>query len=151
MTIPVNNAVVALIAHLVLLVILIEAFHLHIYAVIIANAFYALLMCILNQSAVLRFSGASIDVRRVVIAPLEASAVMGLVAYLIYHMFDALFVMAVSRRVANLFACVIAILFAVVVYFLSLFMFKGVDEETLLKFPGGSKLCNIAYSLHLLR
>jgi len=151
MTIPVKNAVVALIAHLVLLVILIEAFHLHIYAVIIANAFYALLMCILNQSAVLRFSGASIDVRRVVIAPLEASAVMGIVAYLIYHMFDALFVMAVSRRVANLFACVIAILFAVVVYFLSLFMFKGVDEETLLKFPGGSKLCNIAYSLHLLR
>ena len=151
MTIPVKNAVVALVAHLVLLVILIEAFHLHIYAVIIANAFYALLMCVLNQSAVLRFSGASIDVRRVVIAPLEASAVMGLVAYLIYHMFDALFVMAVSRRAANLFACVIAILFAVVVYFLALFMFKGVDEETLLKFPGGSKLCNIAYSLHLLR
>jgi stage V sporulation protein B len=128
-----------------------EVFHLHIYAVIIANAFYALMMCFLNQSAVLKFSGASIDIRKVVLAPLEASCIMGVIAYLMYHMFDALFVMAVSRRAANLFACVIAILFAVVVYFLALFMFKGVDEETLLKFPGGSKLCNIAYSLHLLR
>ena len=27
----------------------------------------------------------------------------------------------------------------------------GIDEETLLKFPGGKKLCNIAYRLHLLR
>ncbi len=151
MTIPVKNALIALVAHLVLLVILIEAFHLHIYAVIIANAFYALLMCFLNQSAVLSFSGASIDIRKVVLAPLEASLLMGVVAFLMYHMFDALFVLCTSARIANFFACIIAILIAVVVYFVALLLFRGVDEETLLKFPGGNKLCNIAYSLHLLR
>ena len=151
MTIPVKNALIALVAHVVLLFILMEAFHLHIYAVIIANAFYALMMCILNQSAVLKFSGAHIDIRRVVLAPLEASAIMGVVAYLIYHVFDGIFVMIASARVANFFACLIAILVAIVVYFVSLLLFKGVDEETLLKFPGGRKLCDMAYSLHLLR
>lgn len=151
MTIPVKNALIALVAHVVLLFILMEAFHLHIYAVIIANAFYALMMCVLNQSAVLKFSGAYIDIRRVVLAPLEASAIMGVVAYLIYHVFDGIFVMITSARVANFFACLIAILVAIIVYFVSLLLFKGVDEETLLKFPGGRKLCDMAYSLHLLR
>ena len=151
MTIPVKNALIALVAHVVLLFVLMEVFHLHIYAVIIANAFYALMMCFLNQSAVLKFSGASIDIRRVVLAPLEASCIMGVIAYLMYHMFDALFVMITSERMANFFACIIAILIAVIVYFIALFLFKGVDEETLLKFPGGRKLCDLAYSLHLLR
>ena len=59
--------------------------------------------------------------------------------------------MITSERIANLFACIIAILIAVIVYFIALFLFKGVDEETLLKFPGGRKLCDLAYSLHLLR
>ena len=151
MTIPVKNAVVALVAHLVFLVILMEVFDLHIYAVIIANAFYALLMCFLNQSAVLRFSGAYIDVRKVVLAPLEASALMGVIVYLIYNLLDALLLLCASARFANFIACIVSIVIGIVVYFVALLLFKGVDEETLLKFPGGSKLCQVAYNLHLLR
>ena len=151
MATPVKNAIIALVAHIILLLILMEAFHLHIYAVIIANAFYALMMCFLNQSAVMRFSGARIDLKRVLLAPLESSALMGVVVYLIYHMLDGLLVIATSEKIANLIACVVSILIGVIVYFLSMFIFKGIDEETLMKFPGGSKLCDIAYSLHLLR
>ena len=151
MTIPVKNALIALVAHVVLLFVLMEVFKLHIYAVIIANAFYALMMCFLNQSAVLRFSGARIDIKKVVLAPLEASALMGLVVYLIYHMLDAILVIGMSEKVANLFACVISIVVGAVVYFVAMLLFKGIDEETLLKFPGGTRLCQIAYNLHLLR
>ena len=151
MIIPVKNALVALVAHVALLFILMEIFHLHIYAVIIANAFYALLMCFLNQSAVLRFSGAYIDIRRVVLAPLEASALMGLVVYLIYSMSDALLRLSLSVKVANLFACIISIAIGVIVYFIALLLFRGLDEETLMRFPGGTMLCQIAYNLHLLR
>jgi len=109
------------------------------------------MMCFLNQSAVLRFSGARIDVKKVVLAPLEASALMGLVVYLIYHMLDAILVIGMSEKVANLFACVISIVVGAVVYFVAMLLFKGIDEETLLKFPGGTRLCQIAYNLHLLR
>ena len=151
MIIPVKNALIALVAHVVLLFVLMEVFRLHIYAVIIANAFYALMMCFLNQSAVLRFSGTRIDIRRVVLAPLEASAIMGLIVYLIYHMLDALLLLGMSERIANLFSCIVSILFGAIVYFVSMLLLRGIDEETLLKFPGGTKLCQIAYNLHLLR
>jgi stage V sporulation protein B len=151
MTIPVKNALIALVIHLVALVLLMEVFSLHIYAVIIANAFYALLMCVLNQRAVLRFSGAYIDIKKVVLAPLEASLLMGLVVYLGYHLLDGVLVIATSARFANFVGCVVSIIVGMIVYFVALLLFKGMDEETLLKFPGGSKLANIAYSLHLLR
>ncbi|CBK74679.1 hypothetical protein CIY_19640 [Butyrivibrio fibrisolvens 16/4] len=64
MNIPVKNALIALVAHVLFLLVLMEVFDLHIYAVIIANAFYALLMCFLNQSAVLKYSGARIDIKK---------------------------------------------------------------------------------------
>ncbi len=151
MTIPVKNALIALVAHVVLLVILMFAFHLNIFAVVIANAFYALLMCFLNQSAVLSYSGADIDIKRVVLAPLEASAVMGFVVYLLYKIFDALLSLTTSARLANAIACLLSIAIGAIIYFFALFFFKGIDEETLAKFPGGAKLCQIAYNLHLLR
>ncbi len=148
---PVKNAVIALIAHIILLFVLMEGFNLHIYAVIIANAFYALMMCFLNQSAVLRYSGARIDIKKVLLAPMEASALMGVVVYLVYKMLFGVLVISATEGLANLIACVIAIVVGVIIYFVAMFLFKGIDEETLLKFPGGAKLCNIAYGLHLLR
>ena len=151
MTVPVKNAIVALFAHIILLFVLMEACNLHIYAVIIANAFYALLMCFLNQSAVLRYSGARIDLKKVLLAPFESSALMGIVVYLIYKMLYGVISISASARLANMIACIVAIFAGVIVYFVSMFLFRGIDEETLLKFPGGKKLCNIAYRLHLLR
>ncbi len=151
MTVPVKNALIALVAHVFLLFVLMEVFNLHIYAVIIANAFYALLMCFLNQSAVLRYSGARIDIKRVVLAPLESSAIMGVIVYLVYHMFEAIFMLGLTEKLANLLACILSIAIGIIVYFVAMFIFKGLDEETLLKFPGGNKLCDIAYNLHLLR
>ncbi len=151
MTEPVKNALIALVAHIILLFILMEVFDLHIYAVIIANAFYALLMCFLNQTAVLRYSGARIDIKKIVLAPLEASALMGIVVYLIYHMLYGLIVIGASEGIANFIACIISIVLGIIVYFVSMFLFKGIDEETLMKFPGGAKLCDIAYKMHLLR
>ena len=46
--VPVINAIIALVIHVGVLLVLMEFFYLNIYAVVIANAFYALLMCILN-------------------------------------------------------------------------------------------------------
>ena len=151
MSIPVKNALVALIAHIILLVVLLGVFRLHIFAVIIATAFYALLMCILNQTAVLKYSNANIDFKLVVLVPLESSAIMGLVVYIVYHIVDSLFAITMSSRIANAIGSVVSIFIGMVVYFFALLFLKGIDEETLMKFPGGRKLCDIAYSLHLLR
>ena len=151
MIIPVKNALIALVAHVAFLFLLMEVFHLHIYAVVLATAFYSLLMCFLNQSAVYRYSGASIDIRTVFVAPLEASVLMGVVVYIMYKLIYGLMAIGGSARMANFVACVVSILVGMLVYFISMLLFKGIDEETLMKFPGGTKLCGIAYSLHLLR
>ena len=151
MTIPVKNALIALVAHVGFLFLLMEVFDLHIYAVIIANAFYALLMCFLNQSAVLKFSGARIDIKKVFLAPLEASVLMGVIVYLVYRLLYGLISLNASSNIANFVACIVSIISGVIVYFVSMLLFKGIDEETLMKFPGGAKLCSIAYGLHLLR
>ncbi len=151
LSIPVKNALVALVLHIILLLILLEVFDLNIYAVIIANAFYALLMCVLNQAAVLRFSNAKYNIKVIFIIPLISSAIMGLLVYLSHMLFQTIGAMVFTHRVANLFSTVLAILVGIVAYFAAMFLFGGIDEETLLKFPGGRKLCSMAYKLHLLR
>ena len=151
LSIPVKNALVALVLHIILLLILLEVFDLNIYAVIIANAFYALLMCVLNQAAVLRFSNAKYNIKVIFIIPLISSAIMGLLVYLSHMLFQTIGAMVFTHRVANLFSTVLAILVGIVAYFAAMFLFGGIDEETLLKFPGGRKLCGMAYKLHLLR
>ena len=151
LSIPVKNALIALVAHVILLFALMGIFKLNIFAVIIANAFYALLMCVLNQSAVLRFSNANINFKLVLLIPLEASGIMGVIVYLIYNIFNAIIATATSLRAANGIATLLAIIIGVVVYFIALLLLGGIDEETLMRFPGGSKLCNLAYNLHLLR
>ena len=45
---PVKNALIALVLHIGLLVVLMYVFKLNIYAVVYANAFFGLLMCLLN-------------------------------------------------------------------------------------------------------
>lgn len=49
---PVKNALIALVLHIGLLVVLMYVFKLNIYAVVYANAFFGLLMCVLNAHSV---------------------------------------------------------------------------------------------------
>ncbi|MCR4693878.1 MAG: polysaccharide biosynthesis protein [Pseudobutyrivibrio sp.] len=150
LTVPVKNAIIALVLHVLLLLVLLEVFKLNIFAVIIANAVYALLMCILNQLSVYRFAKSNMDIRLVFLAPLEASIVMGLVVFFSYKLVDSLTAMALSARLSNGIATLIAILLGIISYFIALLLFKGVDEETLMRFPGGSRLVNLAVKLHLM-
>ena len=55
--IPVINAAVSLVAHVIVLIILMLFFRMNIYAVIIANMFFAFLMCIMNALAIRKYSG----------------------------------------------------------------------------------------------
>ncbi|CBK74678.1 hypothetical protein CIY_19630 [Butyrivibrio fibrisolvens 16/4] len=76
---------------------------------------------------------------------------MGVIVYLIYRLLYGLISISASSNMANFIACFFSIVIGVIVYFVSMLLFKGIDEETLMKFPGGAKLCSIAIGLHLLR
>ena len=141
---PVYNAVFALVAHILLLLILMLAFDLNIYAVVLANAFFSLLMCILNGLAIRRYIDYQQEVKKTFVIPLLASAIMGVAVFGIYK----LLMLAVK---SNAVATVVSILAGAVVYGVCLLLLKGLCEEDLRAFPGGRLLVRAAKKLHLLR
>lgn len=128
--IPVKNAAIALVAQAFFLVFLLYAFKLNIYAVIVANAFYALLMCILNGIAIHKYSGVHENIMRIYIIPGISSVFMGVFVYLIYFVFHA-----VTK--SNLISTIIAILLGMVFYFFVLVFLKGISARDIERIPGG--------------
>ncbi len=141
--IPVRNAAIALVLQLIFLVVALRYFDLNIYAVVFANAFYAFVMCVLNNLAVVKYSGAHQDFRSMYLLPGIASAVMGVSAYLIYRLFYL-----ISGMVW--LSCILAIIIGAAVYFVVMLLIKGITEEDMLRFPGGTHLARLAKTMKLL-
>ena len=142
--VPVKNAAVALVAHLFLLVILMMFFRLNIYAVVIANAFFAFLVCILNSIALQRYVGYKQEFTKTFLLPALASGIMGVIAYGAY----TLVYMFIKN---HLIAVILAIIMAVVTYFVTLLLLKGLTEDELRKFPKGHLLVQLAKKMNLLK
>lgn len=144
MKVPVVNAVISLVAHLILLVVLMLAFRMNIYAVVIANCFFSLLMCFLNARSLARYSGYRQEVLKTFFIPAICSAIMGVVTFFVYKMLY----MAIHSLIASL---LVSMIIAVLVYAVLLLLFKGLSEEELLRFPKGRFLVRLAKKVHLLR
>ena len=142
--VPVVNAVVALVAHLILLVLLMLFFRLNIYAVVLANEFFAFLMCVLNNRALCRYSGYKQELLKTFIIPIISALLMGLVSYGVYYG-----LMKLTDH--NMLATIVAIVIALIVYAILILLFKGLGEEELRKFPKGASLVRLAKKLHLLK
>ncbi len=141
---PVKNAAIALVAHLLLLVALMMVFRLNIYAVLIANAFFAFLVCVLNSLALSRHAGYQQEVVKTFIIPVVAALLMGVVAYGAYALFHY-----VTK--SNLISIIVSIVVAVITYAVILLLLKGLGEDELRKFPKGHLLITLAKKFHLLK
>ena len=71
-----QNAIIALVLHLGLLAALMFLFDLNIFAVVIANAAFGLIMCILNAGSIRRYSGYHQEIRKTFFVPAIAAAGM---------------------------------------------------------------------------
>ena len=142
--IPVKNAAIALVAHVILLICLMLFFRLNIYAVVIANAFFAFLVCVLNAIALQRHSGYKQEFQKTFLIPAIASLVMGVIAFGAYTL-----CFMVCKN--NLISIIISIVLAVIVYVAALLLLKGLDEDEILKFPKGYLLVQLAKTLRLLK
>lgn len=141
---PVKNALIALVLHIGLLVVLMYVFDLNIYAVVYANAFFGLLMCLLNSHSVRKYSGYKQEIKRTFVIPGVAAAIMGVAVFLTYK-----FMLYLLR--VNALATIFSILVGVVVYAVVLLLLKGLTEEEIMKFPKGATLVRLAQKMHLLR
>ncbi len=141
--VPVRNAVIALVVHLIVLVVLMLTFRLNIYAVVIANALFAFLVCVLNAWELQKHVGYKQEFKKSFLIPVIASAGMGVIAYGGYKLFYLL-------TKSNMISIIIAIIVAVATYAVVLLILKGMTEEELSKFPKGHLLVAIARKFRLL-
>lgn len=145
MHVPVKNALIALVVHIILLVVLLVVFKLHVYAVLFAHILFALLMCILNGFAISRYiKGYKQEITKTFLIPAASSAVMGIVIFFGYRLLMLAFG-------SNALATIIMILVGVMIYFIMMLIMGGISESELYSIPKGRLLVRIAKRIHLLR
>lgn len=140
---PVKNAAIALVIHTAALFIMLMAFKWNIYGVVVSKIVFAGVICLLNARDLNIACGYIQEKKKTFVIPVIASAVMGIIAILIYKLF-AMFAPGAA-------ATIIALLAAVAVYGVSLVLLGGVDEEELREMPKGTTILSVLKKIHLMR
>ena len=140
---PIVNAAIALAIQTAAVYGLLRYTGLDLYSMAIANTLYSGMMCVLNQWAVRRAIGYQQEYQKTFGVPALAALLMGVVAFGIY---EGLRLAGLSMRIAVLPAVAVA----VVVYFVAMLKFGGLDEQELLGFPKGHLLVKVAKKCRLM-
>lgn len=133
MKVPVVNAAISLIIHIVLVSILLYITDLGIYALLIGDITFPLLVSILNWISVKKHIGYRQEIIKTFMIPFFSSAVMGIVTFAMYELVH--WVINV-----NVIEIVIAIIFGVTTYGFMILLLHYFSEEELYNFPMGNKL-----------
>ncbi|BBF42282.1 stage V sporulation protein B [Lachnospiraceae bacterium KM106-2] len=143
MRVPVINASISLAIHIVLLIGLLRFTDLGAYALMIGNVTFPLVICILNWIRIGKELLYKQEITKTFVIPLISSLIMGVGAMITYNG-----VYFLIRR--NSLATIVAILIAVVIYFVAVIALKGVTREELYALPKGKMIVRLANKLHLI-
>ena len=134
---PVINAVISLVIHLAVLYPLLQFTDAGVYSVVIANIVFGLSMCILNSFALRRSIEYKQEFKKTLLLPTAGATVMGIVLFMLKSIINML---AFEGKLAQVIIFIILVLIGCIVYFATLLMLRGVDEDMLLIIPGGKYL-----------
>ena len=143
MRIPVFHSAFSLAVNAAVLSLLLWLFDMDVFAWIIADMIFALLMCILNARSLRKYLRYRQEIRYTFIKPIEASIIMGILAFFFQEM--------MKRVSGHSYDIVITILFAVIVYVVLLFAMRIINEKKLRMIPGGTRMIPVLKKLHLLK
>ncbi len=143
MRIPIRNALIALACNIISLPVALLVFHMGIYAMIVGNVVFSLVMCILNGLSVKKYSGFFPEIKKTFIKPALAAILMGVVVYGAYH---GLYLATKSNAIST----VAGIFIGMISYGVILLLVKGLTEEELRSFPKGGLIIRLGKKLHLL-
>lgn len=143
MQLPVIHSAISLAVHIPLVLLMVGVFNMGIYGMVIGNVTYALLVCILNWRSIHKLLDYRQEIKTSFIIPCLASVCMGLLSWGLYLLLG---LAGISPKLST----IIAIVFAIIIYFVLLLLFKGVSKEELSDFPKGALLVKIAGKLKLL-
>lgn len=143
---PVINAAIALVLQTAALIFMIYGLDVEYgpYYYVAAIIIYSFLMCILNGFSVKKYLEYKQEIDKTFLRPIAASAVMGIVAYLVYY---GLYYLCKVNIVSLLFAVILA----AVVYFILIIRMGAVTEEEMRGMPKGHMLIHFAKKMKLLK
>lgn len=146
MRLPVRHAAISLLIHIPLMVILLKFTKLGAHALVIGNIIYPLIVCALNWASVARYANYRQEVKTTFIIPLLASSVMWIETFCLSRLMVK--VLPVNY-ITNALITIICIINACLVYFIMLFVLKGVTREELKEFPMGGRMAKFADKLKI--
>lgn len=133
--VPMYNAVIALIVHMIVLIPLLYLTDLKIYAVLIAVTVYSAVISYLNQRKVKKYLGYRQEWKKTFIVPILSSIVMGICARAMYELIFGMFHMFIPViRVTIAIAMVPAVGIGVAVYFAVLWK-TGYYQKEMIRIP----------------
>lgn len=143
MNVPVRNALIALMLHVVALYVMLMFCRMGIYSMVFSNILFALFICLLNAVAIRRAIRYRQEMVKTFVIPAVSAALMGVVAYFTYR--------GVTLVLhSNLMGTLISVMVAVVVYAVLLIRLHGIEASELKSMPGGTRLLGLCRKLHLM-
>lgn len=144
MRLPVIHSAISLVLHIFLVMGLLKFTSAGIYALIIGNVTFPIVVFVLNWLAIHRYVPSyRQEIVKTFLAPLAASVWMAVVIVLVYQGIGIIIA-------SNALRTLIAIAAAVFVYFCILLLLKGLNRDELYDFPMGRRLYLLACRLHLM-
>ncbi|MBQ3028614.1 MAG: polysaccharide biosynthesis C-terminal domain-containing protein, partial [Lachnospiraceae bacterium] len=144
MRVPVIHGVISLAIYLVLDVVLLLFTPLGVYALVIGNMVFPLIISILNWWRLKKETGYVQELDRTFLRIGLCTVFMSVLALLIYR--GMMFV----TKESNAISLCVAIFLAMVIYFVMLLLFRAVEEEELTDMPKGALLVRIAKKFRLM-
>lgn len=148
MQIPVRNAFIALVIHIVFLYATLQM-NMGVQAVVYANILFALVVCILNNVCIAKYIRYRQEYIKTFAIPFAASIIMGVVIGVLYRLLNQA-LSHVNQVLSSFIIVMLCMAIGVVVYFIALIRLKGVGEEDLNKMPGGKTILTIAKKTRLM-
>jgi stage V sporulation protein B len=141
MKVPVRNALISLIIHIIFLYIALWA-GMGINAVVWGDILFAVVVCVLNAIEINRALDYRQEKLKTFIIPAIAAVVMGIVIEILSKI-----LLNVAGNIVTVF---VGLVVGVIVYFVALIKLRGVDERDLRNMPGGRTVLTVAKKIRLL-
>ncbi len=143
MTLPVVNLFIGALAKIVITYVLVGIHFFNVNGAAIGSVMAYLISAMLNYRGLRKYADIELDMKSIFLKPLLAAAVMGVVTVAVYK--------GAGLIMGNAVSVLLAMLAAVVVYFVTVFLSGAVTKDEIELIPKGDLIYRIADRMHLVR
>lgn len=141
--VPIKNSAISIVIHVIILPILMVAFKLGIYAVVIGDITFGATVSVLNAFSIKKYLGYKQEFKYTFFKPLICAVVMGVICLLVYK---GIFLLIPS----NVISTILAIAIGAAIYAITLILTKTITESELYSMPKGTTIVGLLRKFKLI-